>query len=85
MREIPNTNEIRTYMHCGKCMGDKPENISPQDWARTQTGMTPMGIQVWCNRCDVNVMHMDFAGAKFHANCSRQMDAKEKRAAKKRH
>jgi hypothetical protein len=70
-REIPATNEIKLFMHCAKCMDDKPAGISPMDWSQTQAGWTTFGFQVWCNRCDVNVMHMDFNGAKHHANCSR--------------
>jgi hypothetical protein len=62
--KIPNSNEITSYMHCANCMGDKPSDISPADWARTQAGFTPIGLQVWCNRCDCNICHIDFEGTK---------------------
>lgn len=69
---IPNDNEIFQYYHCGLCLADKPLNISPRDWARLEVGATPQGIQVWCKRHECNVIHIDFAGQKFHANTTRK-------------
>jgi hypothetical protein len=79
-RDIPNTNEIVMYLHCGKCMDERPDHIAPMDWARTQSGWTPMGLQVWCNRCNANLMHVDFEGVKHPANCTRQLTDEEIRA-----
>jgi hypothetical protein len=73
-REIPNTNEIKLFMHCGKCMDDKPATLTPMEWSKTQAGWTTMGFQVWCNRCEVNIIHMDFGGVKHHANATRIAD-----------
>ena len=67
-KDIPNTNEIVSYMHCGNCLGDKPSDISPKDWSRTQAGFTEIGLQVWCNRCDMNIVHIDFQGRRHPAN-----------------
>lgn len=72
--ELSNENQIKMFFHCGKCMDKRPENVTPMDWARTQTGATPQGIQVWCNRCDCNVVHIDFEGVKHPANCTRLAD-----------
>jgi hypothetical protein len=74
MTDISDKNEISMFIHCGKCLPDKPENVSPMEWAKTQVGFTPLGVQVWCNRCDCNVMHVDFEGAKHPANCTRRRE-----------
>lgn len=71
--EIPVTNEIQMYLHCAKCIREKPANVSPQEWSRTQTGWTIRGIQVWCVRHSMNVLHMDFQGAK-HPGALHAMD-----------
>ena len=55
-------NEIQAYLHCKKCTEELPEGQSPMEYARTQSGWTPQGLQVWCNRHDENVMHLDFKG-----------------------
>lgn len=49
-------NEITAFVHCQRCLEELPEDVSPADWSRTQTGLTSTGeIQVWCNRHDINV------------------------------
>ena len=68
MSPIPNTNEIKMYCHCRACGGDRPEDQSPQEWARLDVGFTKLGIQIWCWRCEKNVMHIDFQGMKHPAN-----------------
>lgn len=67
----PNTNWIRQFMHCLNCLESKPSDVSPKDWARTQTGVTKWGFQVWCNRCDSNLMHIDFEGHQHPADTTR--------------
>ena len=69
-REIKNTNEIQSFFHCGSCMGQKPEHTSPRDWSQLEVGYTVLGIQVWCKRCECNILHMDFQGQKHPANLS---------------
>lgn len=66
-RLIPITNEIKQFFHCNECLDEKPDNLSPRDWASLEIGFTEMGIQVWCKRHEQNVIHIDFAGQKFHA------------------
>lgn len=77
-QEIPNTCEITMFLHCGLCLAElkelwkKGEEVSPRDYARTQTGYTVLGLQIWCNRHDCNVAHIDFQGkSPFPANCTR--------------
>lgn len=71
-REITNENVINAYIHCTKCLEELPGGVSPMEYSRTQAGFTPEGIQVWCNRHDANVMHIDFDGMKFRANTTRK-------------
>jgi hypothetical protein len=49
-------------------MQEKPANQSPRDWGRLEVGWTPIGIQVWCKRHNVNVIHIDLEGTKHPAN-----------------
>ena len=48
-------SEIHAFIHCGKCLEERPAGITPAEWARTQTGYTATGFQVWCTRHDVNI------------------------------
>lgn len=61
---------IAVYLHCGKCLDEKPRGICPKDWSRTQVGFTKLGIQIWCSRHYVNVCHIDFEGHTHPANTS---------------
>jgi hypothetical protein len=65
---IPHTNVIRGFIHCGLCMEELPVGQSPREYAQLEIGFTKLGIQVWCKRHEVNVMHVDFEGQKHPAN-----------------
>jgi hypothetical protein len=67
-RDIPNTNEIVAYHHCAKCLEELPGGTSPQEYVRYQSGWTKLGLQVWCNRHNMNIMHIDFQGQQHPAN-----------------
>ena len=74
---IPNTLEIEAYIHCGLCLEELkamglPSPISPKEYSRTQAGFTKAGLQVWCNRHEVNVVHIDFEGQRHPANTTRK-------------
>lgn len=69
-RTIPVTNEISAFFHCIHCLKTKPNGISPRAWVSIEAGWTPLGFQVWCKRCEMNVIHMDFEGQKHPANCA---------------
>lgn len=71
-RPIPNTNEIKAFLHCALCLQEKPAGISPREWAKLEIGWTEFGLQVWCQRHECNVMHVDFQGKKHPANTDRQ-------------
>lgn len=70
-RDILITNEITTFFHCAMCMAEKPPDQSPREFAQLEVGWTPLGIQVWCKRHEVNVMHMDFEGQQHRASSRR--------------
>lgn len=73
-KELSNKNCIEAYIHCSKCLKEYMEDeeirtkVSPKDYAKTQCGFTKEGIQIWCNRHDCNVAHIDFEGVKHPAN-----------------
>jgi hypothetical protein len=52
-------NEITMYLHCGRCLAELPNGQSPQDYARVSVGICPGGVQIWCNRHDINVAIID--------------------------
>lgn len=69
-----NTNEIKAFLHCSRCIQEWTEKApgtagtSPAEYARLSVGWTQRGIQVWCERHDLNVIHVDFEGHKHKAN-----------------
>ena len=73
-RNIPTTNEIVAFFHCGKCLAERPEDISPRDWAQLEVGWTTLGFQVWCKRHEVNVNHVDFLGQRMTQNTCIELD-----------
>lgn len=56
--------EIQTYFHCAMCIEELPEGMSPQEYGLTESGWTAQGFQVWCQRHNANIIHMDFEGHK---------------------
>lgn len=62
------SHQIQQYMHCHLCLQEKPEDTSPMDWARLSVGFTQQGLQVWCDRHEKNVVHIDFEGQKHPAD-----------------
>lgn len=67
-RPIPSELSISAYMHCRLCLEELPEGVSPMEFSRTQAGFTELGLQVWCNRHNCNICHIDFEGARHPAN-----------------
>lgn len=66
--DIPNTNEIGSFFHCARCLNEKPDGVSPRDWARLEVGWTQLGVQIWCVRHESNVAHIDFRDAQIGIN-----------------
>lgn len=65
---VPKELSISSYIHCTKCLAEKPDNTSPSNWARLAIGLTKEGLQVWCKRHEMNVVHIDFQGHRHPAN-----------------
>lgn len=51
-----------SYLHCAKCLEERPEGVSPAEWARLSVATTAQGIQVWCVRHDINVDNIKVYG-----------------------
>lgn len=68
MTDVPSAKSIKMFFHCARCMPRKPASISPEQFARINVGWTDLGLQVWCVRCDCNIVHIDFEGQKHPAN-----------------
>jgi len=71
-RPISNENQIVSFMHCAKCLAEKPSHLSPREWGANEVGFTAQGIQIWCKRHECNVLHVDFQGVKHPANLTRK-------------
>lgn len=67
---------ISMYMHCRECLNEWTKQVpeaagkSPADYARLSVGFTPIGLQVICNRHDLNVVHIDFEGQQHPSDAS---------------
>ncbi len=70
-REISALEEIEQYFHCKLCMETLPLATSPCDHARFAVGFTSIGLQVWCTRHNVNIVHIDFEGQEHPSNANR--------------
>ena len=74
LTHLTNELDIRSYVHCGRCVEEikakSPETRghSPQTYACLSVGFTPLGLQVWCYRHNINVVHIDFEGCRHPAN-----------------
>lgn len=67
---IPTDNKIGQFIHCPECMAEwKPALQALPDVEelpqRLSVGYTKIGLQVWCETHNRNVLHIDFAGNKF--------------------
>ena len=58
--------QIESFFHCKKCMDQLPDNESPMNYQNIQAGWTEQGLQVWCVRHDLKIIHIDFEG-QMHA------------------
>jgi len=59
-------NNIKEPVVCSKCFEEMSKGYSDaaslQDYARLDVGFTDQGLQVWCRRHELNVVHIDFDG-----------------------
>ncbi len=68
---------IIQYMHCRKCLEEIQDMVrrtgqsqSPATYSRYDIGFTKLGLQVWCRRHEINIVHIDFEGQQHPANLS---------------
>ena len=73
-RLVPNSKQIRMFLHCRNCYGDCPPGTSPEEWQSVEVGWTKIGIQVWCRRCNTNIVHVDFESRKHPVNMAARVD-----------
>lgn len=63
---------IRRTIVCNRCVDDVAEgtagDVSIREYSRLDVGLTDRGIQVWCQRHDINVAHIDFGGQRVEAD-----------------
>lgn len=52
---INTPEQIGAYLHCSKCLAERPPDQTPREWSRLQIGWTTHGFQVVCTRHDCNV------------------------------
>lgn len=57
-RAISVLHNITDPIECPDCLGPIDQSI----------GWTPVGLQVWCNIHNRNVLHIDFSGLTLPAN-----------------
>ena len=70
-RKLTTKNAIAAYVHCLKCVDEWKEGQpgeSSQSYSRLSVGFTEEGLQVWCERHELNVVHIDFEGHQHPAN-----------------
>jgi len=63
---------IREPVVCAKCAEEVANGaagaVSMREYGRLEMGFTERGLQVWCLRHDLNVLHLDFAGERLEAD-----------------
>ena len=58
--EPPRANErhIKGEIVCSPCEALRPPSMRISEWHRMVVGPTEGGLQIWCERCDANVLHV---------------------------
>ena len=59
-------NNIKEPVVCETCFKEYQNLYNPditlRDYVKVDVGFTQIGIQVWCQRHEKNICHIDFAG-----------------------
>lgn len=79
--KLSNRNCINLYFHCAECLKEVPEGVAPKEYQKIQAGSTDRGVQVWCLRHDLNIIHIDFEGQVHPANTSAYVGKERERRA----
>ena len=63
---------ITENLVCNQCYEEycagSTDSKSLQQYTMLDVGLTGIGLQVWCRRHDVNVVHVNFGGRKLRAD-----------------
>ena len=64
-------NMIEMFLHCGDCVQDSPEGVSPADYQNIQIGLFNSGtaLQVWCSNHDKHMGIFELAEQIDNATC----------------
>ena len=54
--------EMKTIFSCRRCAERGHPGLSPREFQSLETGFTGDGLQVWCKRCESEVLAVDFGG-----------------------
>jgi len=65
VRQIPKDCEIQLYIHCRRCLTDRPPGVTGREWEQLEVGWTDYGLQVWCARHERDSSESRFAGWKL--------------------
>ena len=76
------SSSIQLHFHCKKCLTELPEETSPSSYSQLTAGWTKEGLQVWCERHDLNIIHIDFEGVQ-HTLIGDNNEQKSKQQRKK--
>ncbi len=65
-------NQIKEPIVCVKCSDELTQGLtdakSIQDYSRIDVGFTNRGLQIWCQRHQLNICHINFDGKKLSAD-----------------
>jgi hypothetical protein len=50
VRQMPKDCEIQIYVHCKRCLADRPRGVKGREWEQLEVGWTDYGLQVWSDR-----------------------------------
>lgn len=77
---------IVAYVNCSRCIAEWKEDpnlnkaMALRNYARFSCGATARGFQVWCNRHECNVIHINFQGMQHPADISRSLTTEEQKS-----
>ena len=65
-------NQIKEPIVCVKCSDELAQGLtdakSIQDYSRIDVGFTDRGLQIWCQRHQLNICHINFEGKMLEAD-----------------
>ena len=68
MNKPSNLFEIKTQLFCSLCRTECGQDQDMEEYARIIVGYTPEGLQVWCTRHSMNVIHISFENQQLPSN-----------------